>query len=223
VICTLIVEQNTEFRKWRINMSYFNKKRFSMRQVVGLLTIVFLGIAVITYAAVNIPYTFSSGQTAKASEVNANFQALANAMPAVKTAGLADSANISSMYPNGTEVLSLPVTLPASGKVIVSASGSVCMFNHAAGSTDTVFLKISKTSGAFVGTGPFQHYRIDNAVPTYIDGKSCVPFNISDVFDEINAGLTTYYLNVSIDTQASMTGNVHQVVFSALYAPTGLQ
>ena len=66
-------------------MSYFNKKRFSMRQVVGLLTIVFLGIAVITYAAVNIPYTFSSGQTAKAGEVNANFNAVKTAIDALES------------------------------------------------------------------------------------------------------------------------------------------
>ena len=33
-------------------MKYLSKKRFTMRQVVGLLTIVFLGIAAITYAGV---------------------------------------------------------------------------------------------------------------------------------------------------------------------------
>ena len=60
-------------------MSYFNKMRFTMRQVVGLLTIVFLGIAVIAYAA-SIPSTFSSGQTISSSAVNQNFQALADAI-----------------------------------------------------------------------------------------------------------------------------------------------
>lgn len=34
-------------------MSYFNKKRFTMQQVVGLLTIVFLGVTAIAYAAVS--------------------------------------------------------------------------------------------------------------------------------------------------------------------------
>lgn len=53
-------------------MSYFSKKRFTMRQVVGLLTIVFLGITVAAYA-VNITYTFTSGNPIRASEMNQNF------------------------------------------------------------------------------------------------------------------------------------------------------
>ncbi len=72
-------------------MNYFSKKRFTldknlkpcqgftMRQVVGLLTIVFLGIAVISYA-VTIPNNFSNGQTISSGAVNQNFQALADAI-----------------------------------------------------------------------------------------------------------------------------------------------
>lgn len=113
-------------------MSYFNKKRFSMRQVVGLLTIVFLGIAVITYAAVNIPYTFSSGQTAKAGEVNANFNAVKTAIDALEASrtkyyslsmwaaqrsarsdfqGVIDSTS-GLYYSSGANFLDIPVHLP---------------------------------------------------------------------------------------------------------------
>ena len=49
-------------------MSYFNKRRFTMRQIVGLLIIVFLGITVIAYAAVNIPNTFAPNTTISASQ-----------------------------------------------------------------------------------------------------------------------------------------------------------
>lgn len=61
-------------------MSYFNKKIFTMRQVVGLLTSVFLGITVIAYAAVNIPYSFTSGNPIRAGEMNDNFTAVKNAI-----------------------------------------------------------------------------------------------------------------------------------------------
>lgn len=61
-------------------MKYFSKKSFTMRQVVGLLTIVFLGITVIAYAAVTVPNTFSSGTTISSSQVNANFTTLGNAI-----------------------------------------------------------------------------------------------------------------------------------------------
>lgn len=69
----------TELRYKEKQMSYFNKKRFTMRQVVGLLVIVFLGITAAAYA-VNITYTFSSGSPIRASEMNQNFSDVKNAV-----------------------------------------------------------------------------------------------------------------------------------------------
>ena len=76
-------------------MSYFSKKRFTMRQVVGLLTVVFLGITAFAYA-VNITYTFSSGSPIRASEMNQNFTAVKNAIDALeaKDAGLITSGDV---------------------------------------------------------------------------------------------------------------------------------
>lgn len=57
-----------------------------MRQVVGLLTIVFLGIVVIAYAApITMPNIFSSGTTISSGQVNANFTELTNAVNALRT------------------------------------------------------------------------------------------------------------------------------------------
>lgn len=64
-------------------MRYFSKKRFTMRQVAGLLTIVFLGVSVITYA-VTIPNSFSGGNPILAGEMNANFTALKTAVDALE-------------------------------------------------------------------------------------------------------------------------------------------
>jgi hypothetical protein len=61
-------------------MSYFSKNRFSLRQVVLILTIVFIGIAVLSYATVTIPNTFTSGTTISSSQVNANFAAVKEAI-----------------------------------------------------------------------------------------------------------------------------------------------
>jgi hypothetical protein len=59
-------------------MSYFNKKSFTMRQVIGLLTIVFLGISAITYA---VSFTdFTSGTTISSSEMNTKLNALKDAI-----------------------------------------------------------------------------------------------------------------------------------------------
>jgi len=54
-----------------------------MRQVVGLLTVVFLGITAFAYA-VNITYTFSSGSPIRASEMNQNFTDVKNAVDALE-------------------------------------------------------------------------------------------------------------------------------------------
>lgn len=59
-------------------MKYFSKKIFTMRQVVGLLTVVFLGITVIAYAAVTIPNNFNNGDTISSGQVNDNFKAIAD-------------------------------------------------------------------------------------------------------------------------------------------------
>ncbi|MBI3611096.1 MAG: SUMF1/EgtB/PvdO family nonheme iron enzyme [Nitrospirae bacterium] len=66
------------------------KKRFSMPEVVGLLAFVVVGIAIDAYAATTVPNTFTTGTTAKAAEVNANFSALATA---IDTIPAPDTAN----------------------------------------------------------------------------------------------------------------------------------
>ena len=73
-------------------MKYFSKKRFTMRQVVGLLTGVFLGIAAITYA---VSFTdFQNGSTISSSEMNTKLNALKDAINRRYTADCAgNSAN----------------------------------------------------------------------------------------------------------------------------------
>lgn len=55
-------------------MGYFNDKRFSVLQVVGMLCVVMMGVSGIGFATV--PHTFMSGSTISSSEMNANFAAL---------------------------------------------------------------------------------------------------------------------------------------------------
>ncbi|MBI3353458.1 MAG: SUMF1/EgtB/PvdO family nonheme iron enzyme, partial [Nitrospirae bacterium] len=72
-------------------MNYFSKKRFTMRQVVGLLTVVFLGIAAITYA---VSFTdFTSNSTISSSEMNTKLNALKDAINKKDTSCQGNSAN----------------------------------------------------------------------------------------------------------------------------------
>jgi len=59
------------------------KKRFSMMEVAGLLSILLLGIGLYAWAATTVPYSFTAGSTAIATQVNANFNTLATAIDSV--------------------------------------------------------------------------------------------------------------------------------------------
>jgi len=72
-------------------MRYFNKKRFTMRQVVGLLTIVFLGISVFTYAAVSFT-DFTNNTTISSLEMNTKLNALKNAVNATPVTVVSSSS-----------------------------------------------------------------------------------------------------------------------------------
>ncbi|MFZ3063854.1 MAG: hypothetical protein WA277_01035 [Nitrospirota bacterium] len=98
-------------------MKYFSKKSFTMRQVVGLLTVVFLGISVFTYAAVSFT-DFTTNTTISSSEMNTKLNALKDAVNKVtvfkhvSTAGniSADCTYIDNLAANGDPNAILTVT-----------------------------------------------------------------------------------------------------------------
>lgn len=211
---------------------YLSRERFSMRQIAGVLAVVFVGVAVFSYAGVSIPYTFTAGTTAKAGEVNANFQALANAMPAVKrTSSGGNMLSITSTSTTtGTNLLSLQVTLPAAGKVILNATGVGCILGHTQNYRDNMLLKVSKTSGDVSGTAgvdDFSYFTnamvIPPAIPTS-QNDFCHSFSINTVFDETSTGPITYYLNgTKQESSPSATYQVMGASLTALYVPNTLQ
>ncbi len=70
------VERVLQTNQGSLTMLYFRKKRFS----AGLLSVIFVWVAVSAHAQVTIPNTFTSGTTISSSQVNANFTALKNAV-----------------------------------------------------------------------------------------------------------------------------------------------
>lgn len=64
-------------------MRAFSEKRFSLGETAALLALA-LGANGAVQAAVTLPYTFTAGTAAKASEVNANFAALKAAIDAIE-------------------------------------------------------------------------------------------------------------------------------------------
>ena len=174
-------------------MKYFSKKRFTMRQVVGLLTGVFLGITVIAYAAVTVPNTFSSGTTISSSQVNANFTALGNAMPAAKTI-TGPFTWVTTTSP--VDALSLTVTPPGNGFVIVSGSGTLGLNVTTAGYS-RIDVYLTTTSGGTSATA--RQFLLTNNT-TYFNWA---PFNVQDIFPVTGGTPITFYLTAAKDAVTS--------------------
>ncbi len=169
-------------------MKYFTKERFTLRQVVIMLTIVFSGVAVISYGAVTIPNTFTPGKTISSGEVNSNFTALANQMPAVKTGYAGFNIAVESTY---THIVTLSVTVPANGFVYLSANGSIQLGSKSADGFSEVIVGITDDN---IPDTPIS----GNAVRFYLDknqvGSYQVPYGANAVFP-LTAGAHTFYIN----------------------------
>jgi hypothetical protein len=74
--------------------------------------------------AASVPYTFTSGTTASAAQVNADFAALAKYLPAIGYSNISYSGTITSSTPWVT-LGSKTVTFPANGYAVVSFSGVI--------------------------------------------------------------------------------------------------
>jgi len=183
------------------DMKYFNKKRFSMKQVVFLLSLVIVGIAIFAYAStVTIPNTFTSGTTISSTQMNANFTAvktavddndsrittIANAMSAVKSTGNAASHQITGTV---SDVLSLTVTPPADGYMIVMANGSVEIDGLTAGAVQAK-LFLTTTSG---GTSAPEQAWVGNATAGSLS-YDLIPYSIVKVFPVTASVSETFYL-----------------------------
>jgi hypothetical protein len=78
------VESLREKKRGEQTMRRIFKRRFSMAETVGFLIFIIVGITSYADAQTTVPHTFTAGTAAKASEVNANFEALANAVDAIQ-------------------------------------------------------------------------------------------------------------------------------------------
>jgi len=195
---------------------YIAKKRFSVSQVVGLLALVFIGITVLAYATVNIPYTFTSGTTAKASEVNANFQALSAAMPAVKTTGLTYMHDIYITSSTPVSIANINVNAPAPGQIIVFASG-IAGIKHTSSAETRLEMKLSDTANDLTHTEGLSIYVVS---PTSTSGMTHL--NIVKAFAVPAVGSYTYYLNAALKEYGANDTGIIDATLTALYVPNSL-
>lgn len=102
-------------------MSYFNKKRFTMRQVVGLLTVMFLAITAFAYA---VTANFTSGTTISSTAVS-------NAINQNRSVSKCSAVGGDVLLKLNTDtfVNSVIITVPGPGTILVSGSGTLALLS----------------------------------------------------------------------------------------------
>lgn len=184
-------------------MKILNKK-IAIRVVIAVLVIAILLVSAVAIFAVSsnftVPYTFSSGSKISASEMNANFQAIGQALPASKTISFSTTTLTGIENQNVSGLLT--VTPPANGYLIV--------FGHAT-------LSLSPTSYAAVYIVPTD----STGVPLSESSWNGYVFTNKTVYDvECPRGYvtanTTYYFFLAASGAA---GDTIQGSLSALFIP----
>jgi len=135
----------------------------------------------------------------------------------VKTAEAGGGVQITNSY---AEYMSLSVTVPAAGNIIVFASGSVYL-NVASASAQLIRVKVSDTSADVSETPGIQFIRSPNVSAT--GAANVYPYSIVKVFNVSASGTHTYYLNMWHQIgSATATAQTDDMTLTALYVPNTL-
>ncbi len=158
--------------------------------------LVFALIAITNSAyAVTVPYTFTSGTPAMASQVNANFQALSVGMP-----GYLGSATVPSTAPAGLTAgatfASFTITPASSGAAIISGTGTI---------------QNTTTSGTIAIGVVVDGTVVEPSQTLSVTGATFAPFNVTIVVSNLGAGTHTIALKA-----INGTGGPYNVVGATL-------
>lgn len=185
-------------------MSYFSKNRFSLRQVVLLLTIVFIGVAVISYATVTIPNTFTSGTTISSSQMNDNFTAIKNAIEPLQVSNF---TKFSGLNYNDVVVTTTATKLNIGTRTFTKSRSDTNI---------EIFLNSMFYGGTFSGGATRIRFwvMIDDAIGTTFDNSAYIRtseayefLSIYAAFQGLAAGSHT--VSVWAETNAGSSGGVY--------------
>ena len=212
-------------------MKQLNRK-LSIRVSMAVLVItILLGITATASAdQVILPYTFSSGTTISSSQVNSNFQALAQSMPGLKSVPGSGNVTLSSGWQN---LASITVTPPVDGILMffASASGTITQGSKAGGDSwgySSMSICTTPTSGTGGGpgcTGGGGTLTLDTIFTTAVANyapRITVPITTIGFVPVQKNTPVTYYLTAAY-TDSSSVGScvVNGSSLTALFIPGG--
>ena len=169
--------------------SISNSKTVCMQIFVVAMLAVSMGQS---YAAVTVPKTFTAGTPAVAADVNSNFSALVAAMPAVKTSTFTAVTVTTSNVMWGPPVATLTVTPPSNGFVIVSATGSMNLFQNVNGISSITVSVGPALAGYPASNDASQTFMIDSTGGPV--QASTVPFHVQEIYPVTGGVTSTFYL-----------------------------
>jgi hypothetical protein len=138
----------------------------------------------------------------------------------VATVTYTDDINITST--TTSQIGSITVTVPAAGKVIVYASGSVGFKSHITGSAARLNMKVSSSSSDLTTGAGYGTFAIPELFPSIQSNQPFgTPLNIVRVFTVTSAGSSTYYFNAALSASGS-TGSLGGLTLTALYVPNSI-
>ncbi len=167
-------------------MKWVIERCFSTTEVVGILVLVMLVLAPYADAQTTVPNTFTSGETAVADEVNANFQALADAIDTIELTPGPEGPQ----GPTGSTGATGPAGSPDTADEVQDKffSGTSCIVNDA---TD-IMVKVGPLCvdvyEASVWDSLTGGTQITEALPCSVNGNDCSGAN--PIFARSIAGVT---------------------------------
>jgi len=188
-------------------------KRFtSGKFIIGLVSL-FFGITVIAYAAVTVPNTFIAGAAISSGQVNTNFTALGNAMPAVK-----QSTPVSiQITATVVDVTSITVTPPVAGYIILTGSGNVEIDPVTPGSMQARVYLATTTGGTPITNFAWVGYGDTTGVGIYV----LHPFSLTRIFPVTAGTAQTFYMTGN-ETTGALGHNTHVsgATLTAVFVPS---
>lgn len=195
------------------------KNRRAMMYAACLLVMVVLGMALGADAAVSIPNTFSPSTTISSSQMNANFTAVAQQMPAVKQS----LSGIWIAIPvTAGQLSTISFTAPGTGYAMIFANGSIYL-DTLASTAAFACIDLDATS-AYVG-GCIPNSGSDTAIRTYLPAtfpdttEFAIPYSMIKVIPVTSSTTYSYYLNGLATGTAASGAWLFQPNMTVLFVP----
>jgi hypothetical protein len=185
-------------------MKIMNKKA-AIGILIAILFVTFISVVVIaSSSSFSVPYTFTSGTTISASEMNANFQAIAAKLPYSKVSETVTNVAIGANTTN--TIVTLTVTPPMDGylKIYGRVNFSDVTISD---TTSSCGIQIRVASSGLINAG-------SKSFITNISGE----YNDEIVQGAVTGGTSyTYYLNVN--AWENTTATISSANMTAVFTP----